>query len=180
MDNTGTPIAATDTTIQFGTFTDAFAATLNSQDPWTKDQTVINAFIPSGPTGTFILDGIFNLVLQTDESGALGNAVSNNDAYVLITWIPNGGHAEALVISMGQEFPEHVDNEATLTLDRTINAGDIAFGGYLATANTSNLPGAFRPFTEGIGIAQGASFPEPSTSLFSFIACFSLLVYRQR
>ena len=158
VDSSGIPIPAENSTVQFGTFTDAFAATLRDLDPRTQTPNVITAFIPSGSIGGFSTDGIFGILLPTDETGALGDAETDNGAYALVIWSPPDGLVQALVIDMGQKFPKHEGAEFSLTMDGIINENDIAFGGQRSLADTSSLPLPFRAFTEGISIEPWAVY----------------------
>lgn len=180
VDNAGNPIATADSSIQFGSFTDAFAATLGSLNTLTDDAAVIAAFSPTGNAGTFVQPGLFNSVLQTDGTGALGDASGDNGAYALVTWTGGIG-TQALVIDLGQAFPEQVAGNANLNLGRPIELGDIAFGSdTLVSADTSGLPGPFQSFSQGITFDTSAPIPEPSTGLLSLIAGLALLARRRR
>ena len=180
VDNAGNPIATADSSIQFGSFSDAFAATLGDLDTLTADDAVIAAFTPTGPSGVFAQPGLFNAVLQTDGTGALGDAAGDNGAYALVTWTGGVGN-QALVIDLGQAFPKQVAGNANLTLGRAIEVGDVAFGNKtLVDADTSALPPPFQPFSRGITFDAGAVIPEPSTGLLSLIAGLGLLGRRRR
>ena len=177
VDNAGNPIATGDSSIQFGSFSDAFAATLGDLDTLTADDAVIAAFSATGPVGVFTQPGLFNAVLQTDGSGVLGDAAGDNGAYALVTWT-GGASTQALVIDLGQAFPKQVAGNANLTLGRAIELGDVAFGNdTLVAADTSALPGVFQQFNQGITFD---AIPEPSTGLLSLIAGLGLLARRRR
>ena len=178
VDNAGNPIAAGSSTIQFGSFTDAFAATLGGLDTLTADQAVIDAFTPSGNVGAFSADGMFGVLTDTDGTGDLGRAATDNGAYALITYNSPDG-VEAMVLSFGQAFPEQDDtNNAELKIDGIVGADNVAFGNpALVPSNNSGLPVPFQGFDQGLTFN---AIPEPSTGLLSLIAGLGLLARRRR
>lgn len=182
VDNSGDAIVADFASWAVGTFPEDFFSA-NVLDESTDDQFVIDSFSQSGETGTFGINGLFSGAISSDD----GNTNLNEPVFALITYQPSPSCVQALVIDLGQNFPEQdMEGNASISLGRLPEPSDVAFGGTaFQTVNTDSLPLPFASFTQGLGFGDNLAtptctgVPEPSSVLFGLTA-FSTLCLRRR
>ena len=99
--------------------------------------------------------------------------------FVLVTFTPDAGEAQALVLNFSTVFPEQVGGVGVLPT-QLATAEDVVFGGELVdVTDQGNIPGAFT-FEQGITFDAGEAVPEPSTGLLAGLAGLALLARRRR